>query len=87
MVHVCMSRMAATGYVPPAAHGGRDGERIGAMQLAVREVAAAAFAASRALCDTAAQWREQHARDWRGGHSCRSQFIPDLLEIHLQIHP
>ena len=59
--------MAATGYVPPPTRGGRDGERLTAMQVAVREATNAARKASKTITWTAIEWRKTNAPAWRGG--------------------
>ena len=59
--------MAATGYVPPPTRGGRDGERLTAMQVAVREATNAARKASKTITWTAIEWRKTNAPEWRGG--------------------
>ena len=59
--------MAATGYVPPPTRGGRDGERLTAMQVAVREATNAARKAAKTITWTAIEWRKTNAPEWRGG--------------------
>ena len=61
------ARMAATGYVPPPTRGGRDGERLTAMQVAVREATNAARKAAKTITWTAIEWRKTNAPEWRGG--------------------
>ena len=61
------ARAAVVQSVAPPATGGRDADRLSAMQIAARAVTAAARAASRAVCETAARWRKEHAPAWRGG--------------------
>jgi DnaJ-domain-containing protein 1/ribonuclease HI len=61
------ARAAVVQSVAPPATGGRDADRLSAMQIAARAVTAGARAASRAVCETAARWRKEHAPAWRGG--------------------
>ena len=56
-------RQRAT-YQPP--RGGRDGERLTAMQVAVRETTNARKAA-KTITWTATEWRKADAPAWRGG--------------------